>query len=107
MADQLLNAVIRLENQIQRQLQQETIRAEAWLAGVRAELQRRLEQAEQEFAAQHDQALKKARENAAEVADALVADEMFCCSRLEELSDADLLEVLERQLVPRLLNTDD
>ena len=48
MADRLLDAVIRLENQIQQQLQQEQVRADTWLAGVRAEQQTELQQVEQQ-----------------------------------------------------------
>ena len=104
MADRLLDAVIRLENQIQQQLQQEQARADAWLAGVRAEQQDELQQVEQQLAVESDQLMAAARQQAKERAATLVAAEIQYCSRLEELSDEILLQVLNWQLVAPLVN---
>ncbi|HEY5674454.1 MAG TPA: hypothetical protein VIR78_12160 [Malonomonas sp.] len=104
MADRLLDAVIRLENQIQQQLQQEQARADAWLAGVRAEQQTELQQVEQQQAAENDRLMAAARQQASDRAAELVAAEMQYCTRLEELSDETLLQVLNRQLVAPLVN---
>ena len=104
MADRLLDAVIRLENQIQQQLQQEQLRADLWLAGVRAEQDAELQQLEQQLAAENDQLLQTADQQAKASAAALVDDEMQYCTRLKMLSDETLLQVLNRQLVAPLVN---
>jgi vacuolar-type H+-ATPase subunit H len=104
MADRLLDAVIRLENQIQQQLRQEQLKADAWLAGVRTEQVAELQQLEQQLAAENDQLLQAANQQAKDRAATLVADEMQYCTCLEEISDEVLLQVLTRQLVAPLVN---
>ena len=104
MADKLLDAVIRLENQIQQQLQQEQARAAAWLDGALGEQAADRQQAEQEQSAENDRLISAAKRQAEAAAEALIADEMHYCSSLEALSDDILLEVLKRQLLPPLVN---
>ncbi len=103
MSDQLLDAVIRLENQIQQQLQLEQERAEGWLDKVRQEQQHLLVQAEEQTGLEREKDLAEARQRAEQQAAALIAAEMEYCSRLEEFSDQELVEVLRHQLVSRLL----
>ena len=104
MADKLLDSVIRLENQIQQQLQQEQARAAAWLDGVRGAQAADRQHAEQELSAENDRLISAAKGQAAAAAEALIADEVNYWTSLEELSDDILLEVLNRQLVPPLVN---
>ena len=105
MADHLLDAVIRLENSIQQQLLLEQQRADAWLNGVRAEQGAALQCLEQQLTVESDRVMSAARQQIETEADALVAHEIAYCARLEEISDQVLLEVLRRQLVPRLIKT--
>jgi len=98
MADVLLNAIIQLENRIQQQLQMERTRADQWLAGVRNEQQQRLSLARQGYAEAEQRALDQARAQGERQADELLAREMEYCTRLEEISDEVLLEVIDRQL---------
>lgn len=99
MGDELLNAIIQLENRIQHQLQKEQARADRWLAGIRSEQQDRISRARQEFAAAERQALAQARRQGELEAADLHAREKEDCNRLEEISDEALWEVLRRQLV--------
>ena len=105
MADKLLDAVIRLENQIQQQLQLEQTRAAAWLDGVRGEQEADRQAAEQALSAENERLIGAAKRQAEAAAAALIADEMHYCNSIEELSDDILLEVLKRQLVPPLVNS--
>ena len=98
MADELLNAVIRLENQIQHHLQQEQARADAWLAGVRAEQEALETQARQDLAAENERLLAEATEDTKQRSAALVSGETLYCKRLEKIGDQELLEVLRQQL---------
>lgn len=104
MADRLLEAVIQLENQIQQQLQHEQTMATVWLEQVRAEQDAELQRADRDLAAENELAITAARQCAEAEADALIAHEIDYCTRLEEISDEILLEVLRRQLVPRLVD---
>ncbi len=98
-ADELLSAVIRLENRIQQQLQQEQARADTWLAGVRAEQEEHASQIRQELADEDERILAAAGQQDEQEAEALVACEKQYCRRLEQISDQVLLEVLRRQLL--------
>jgi hypothetical protein len=98
MGDELLNAILQLENRIQQQSLREQQRADRWLAGVRAEQQLRLEQARREFAAAEGQALEQGRRQGEERAAQLLAAEREYCARLEDLSEAALQALLDRQL---------
>lgn len=98
MADELLNAVIQLEAEIQQQLEIERSRAAAWLAGVRAELEERQKRAAEKRETVSRQALEEARKRAEEQQAALIAEEMHYCRSLEEIADETLAEVLRREL---------
>ncbi len=102
MADELLNAVIQLETQIQQQLENERSRAANWLAGVRGELEEQNNRAAEERETAYQQALQDAERQAAEQQNRLLADEMDYCRSLEEIDDETLLEVLQRELVKLL-----
>jgi vacuolar-type H+-ATPase subunit H len=99
MADQILNAVIQLENQLERQLQYEQDRADAWLTNVRHELEREVSQGQAKLAAKHQRVIAKSKKRSERQAEQLLAREMAYCKRLEEISEETLLEVLRRQLV--------
>ena len=99
MADELLSAVIRLENEIQQQLQQEQAQADTWLARVRAEQDGRISRALEELTAEDEQALAAAKQSAKQEAEALITDEKRSCNHLEAISDRELLDVLRRQIV--------
>ncbi len=99
MADELLNAVVRLEAEIQQQLEQEQARAAAWLAGVRKELAEENAQAVEKDGAAARHALQAAEDEAKQLASALVAAEMRYCQSLEEIDDEMLLEVLGQELL--------
>lgn len=99
MADQILNAVIQLEAQIEQQLQSEHDRADAWLEGVRQEQQERLNLTRQEVSVKLAQCLADAAKQADEQAEIRLQREMDYCRRLEGFSDLELSEVLHRQLV--------
>lgn len=102
MADEILNAIIQLENQIEQQLQAEQVRAAAWLAEVRREQEAEIDQVRQELQETSQQRLAEAEQKAERQAEDVLQHEMEYCRRLEEFSDQELLEVLRRQLV-RLL----
>jgi vacuolar-type H+-ATPase subunit H len=102
MSDELLNAVIRLENQIQQQLQQEQARADTWLAGVRNEQEECGRRALQELEQENAQILAADGQSAEHEAGRLVEIEECYSRRLEKISDQVLSEVLGRQLT-RLL----
>ena len=98
MADEVLSAVIRLEKQIQTELQQEQARADDWLAKVRAEQTELASQVEAQLAAEESRELAALRENAEQQAEALIEAERGYCRRLADLGDATLLQLLNRQL---------
>ena len=108
MADQILDAIIQLESQIDQQLQTEQKRADDWLAGVRRELELEAERCRQERLERNRQLLETAKELAEQKIAVILAAETDYCRRLEGLSEQSLLEVLERQLI-RILprQTDD
>jgi len=99
MADQILNAIIQLEAQIEQQLRLEQTKAVAWLEGVRCEQVTVFSQVRNELVEQKQQLLREAEQQADRQAAALLEHEMKYCHRLEEISDQRLLEVLRRQLV--------
>ncbi len=99
MADELLNAVVRLEAEIQQQLEAEQGRADAWLAGVRKELTEEYQQIAEQDETAGQQARAAAETEAKELAAALVDDEMRSCRSLEDIDDETLVEVLRRELV--------
>ena len=102
MADELLSAVIRLENQIQQQLRQEQLRADTWLAGVRKDLEEETRQVLQELATENEQIQTATEQRSKLVAAKLESEEKHYGNKLEKISDQVLLEVLGRQLM-RLL----
>ena len=102
MADELLSAVIRLENQIQQQLQQEQTRADVWLAGVRTELEQQNGETLLELSAGIEQIRAAATQSAKQAAGALEATEKRYCGNLGKISDQTLEEILRRQLVSLL-----
>ncbi len=102
MTDHLLSAVIRLENRIQQQLQQEQARADAWLVMVRAELEQQTHATLQALADEDDQNRASAALSAQQAAAALEAQEKYYCAQLEKLSDQTVAEILRRQLVKLL-----
>lgn len=105
MADRLLDAVIRLENKLQQQLQQEQSRADLWLSGVRADQTAELQELERQLAEENERLMQAAAQQAKTHAEILVAAEMQYCDRLKELDDEILLQVLNRQLVAPLVNS--
>ena len=102
MADELLNAVIQLESQIQQQLDSERSRAASWLAGVRDELEKQDRRAAEERETGYQQALQDAKRQAEEQQNRLLAVELDYCRNLNEINDETLLEVLTRTLVKLL-----
>lgn len=102
MADELLSAVIRLENEIEDQLQQEQDRADAWLARVRTEQENTDRHNLQKLTDENGQIEAAAEQRANEAVVALESSEKNYCNELEQMSDQILLEILRRQLA-RLL----
>jgi vacuolar-type H+-ATPase subunit H len=99
MADQILNAIIQLEAQIEQQLRIEQTKADAWLERVRCEQVTVLSQVRKELVEKNQQLLRQAEQQADRQATVLLEHEMKYCRRLEEIPDQTLLEVLRRQLV--------
>ncbi len=99
MADQILDAIIQLENQIEQQLQTEEAKAETWLAGVRREQETAFERVQQELREENQHSIEQAASQAELQAETRLKNEMEYCRRLEEISQYELLEVLRRQLV--------
>lgn len=99
MADELLSSIIRLENEIQEQLQLEQSRADAWLERVRTEEQTNVSRINQEQEEAARIALKEAQKLAEEEATAIERQEAERCQRLASLEDKELMEVLKRHLV--------
>ncbi|WP_303720528.1 hypothetical protein [Malonomonas rubra] len=104
MADQILNAIIQLENRIEQQLRLEQEKATAWLAGVRGELEANAKRDRQWIADRKRQLMREAEQQIDSSCTRLLDAEMSYCRRLKELSEETLLEVLRRQLeriIPR------
>jgi len=99
MADELLGHIIRLENEIQEQLQAEQELAGRWLERVRAAEDQRLSHAEQGQDAA-DRAMLDATRYEAE-REAAESEERVrgYCKRLENIADHQLEEVLRRHLL--------
>ena len=98
MADELLNAVIRLEAQIQQQVESEQQRADRWLAQVRQELEKNQQEAQQKRDTAYAQALEEAKKRAEEQGQRLLAEQRQYRRALEEIADDRLLEVLRPEL---------
>ena len=98
MGDELLNAIIQLENRIQQQLQDEQARADRWLAVVVDEQQLRISQTRKKLQAAEQRAVEQARSRAEKQAATMLQNEMEYCSRLEEINRDVLVEVLGRRL---------
>lgn len=107
MADELLSHIIRLESEIQDQLQHEQDRAEAWLEQVREEEGKRLARvcADQEIA--KNKALADARRQADRDAFEIEERERLRCQCLETLGDDELEKVLKRHLIKVLPRRND
>ena len=104
MADQILNAIIQLENRIEQQLREEQEKASVWLAGVRCDLEAEAKREQQRITDRKQQLLQEAEQQIKRNCVCLLEAEKAYCRRLEELSDETLLEVLRRQLeriIPR------
>lgn len=99
MDDELLSAVIRLEDTILQELETERSRAEDWLEQVRNEQEGLLHRAEQELAELQRRALAEARQRAEEQAKRIEARMAGQCRCLEAIGDDALREMLQRQLV--------
>lgn len=98
MADQILNVVIQLENQIEQQLQLERQRADAWLNQVVHELDIADEQERRRIEADGKRFLEEAEREIEARCTELLNSEKEYRRRLEGLDDQVLLEVLNRQL---------
>lgn len=102
MGDALITDIIELENEIQRQLRSEQLRAETWLTQVSAEQEERLSAAlqQQEGNDQEYEALvsRKVEQETAEID----SEAQAYCQGLQMLSDDDLREVL-RKILPKVL----
>jgi hypothetical protein len=107
MADELLNAIIQLEGDIQQQLEMERRRAEAWLDSQLAELEetRARALAEQEMADQDT--LRAAERRADERVAQLQAATREYCLQLEKTADEQLRNVLREKLPQVLPEGDD
>lgn len=99
MADELLNSVIQLENQLQLQLHQERERAAEWLDGLRGEQDRRAAAARNELEAEKERTLAIEKQRAEQKAQELIDTEQNYCRRLDGLSDQVLSATLRRNLV--------
>jgi len=99
MADELLSRIIRLENEIQEQLNLEQERANTWLERVHTEEQVNLSRINSEQKDADRIALNEAKTRAAEEAAAVERDENERCLQLESLENKELEEVLKRHLV--------
>lgn len=99
MADELLSSIIRLENEIQDQLQSEQARAEAWLEQVRVEEHERLLEVTRRQEEEDARALEEARKQAKIDAEDIKNRENKRCHCLESFEDSELLEVLKRHLL--------
>jgi hypothetical protein len=99
MADELLSSIIRLENDIQKQLKSEQLRADAWLARVRADEEEQLLRISTEREEADRTALREARQRAEEESAAIERREAKRCRRLEAFDDQELAEILQRYLV--------
>lgn len=99
MADELLSSIIRLESEIQDQLQTEQARAEAWLEQVRDEEHERLLEVTRRQEEEDARALEEAKKQAHIDSEKIENRENKRCHCLESMDDSELLEVLKRHLL--------
>jgi len=102
MADQILNAIIQLESQIEQQLQEEQRRADACLERLRCELEADASQLREQIRKTNQRLLAEAESAAENDYDDILDAEKAYCHRLEGLSEEALEEVLRRQLTKLL-----
>lgn len=98
MSDQILQAVILLETEIEQQLQQEQQKADAWLAVARQGVLQEFAQSRAELAEKKRRELQQAERQLELQAEMLLQEEQKYARRLKDLDEQRLLEMLRRHI---------